>query len=262
MALVETEAIVLRTYNLAEADRIVVCLSRRAGLIRGVAGGSRRLKNKFGAAFEPFTLINLNYYQKENQELVSFRHAEIVRSSFNLLADPVKLSGLSYMIELIIEFSPPYQENETLFRMVKACIDSVLAAPEDLQSVLRYFEIWLLRLEGFLPDVKRCADCHRSFVPGEKVFIASDQGFRCVDCMSGTQQPIPKKLHEQLLAALRLAPGPFAIEARTVPERSKRQLASLMQQMIGRVLERQLKTRPSYVLPTLEREPGSARLKD
>src|SRR4029079_10951401 len=48
MALTETEALVLRTYNLAEADKIVVCLSRSHGLIRGVAKGCRKLKNRFG----------------------------------------------------------------------------------------------------------------------------------------------------------------------------------------------------------------------
>src|SRR5438034_1959122 len=159
MALVETEALVLRTYNLAEADKIVVCLSRASGLVRGVAKGCRRLKNRFGAALEPFTLINLNYYQKENQELVSIRQAEILRSNFNLLSDPVTLSGLAYMGDLVVDFSPPYQANDNLFRMVKACVEAGSGFPEDLQAVLRYFEVWLLRLEGFLPDVKRCAEC-------------------------------------------------------------------------------------------------------
>jgi len=84
MGLVETEALILRTYNLAEADKIVVCLTRNAGLIRAVARGSRRIKNRFGAALEPFTLLNVAYYQKENQELVSLRQVEIVQSHFDL----------------------------------------------------------------------------------------------------------------------------------------------------------------------------------
>src|SRR5882672_11930573 len=88
MALTETEALVLRTYNLAEADKIVVCLTRNEGLVRGVARGSRRVKNRFGAALEPFTLLHLTYYQKETQELVSMRQAEIVKSNFNLFRDP------------------------------------------------------------------------------------------------------------------------------------------------------------------------------
>jgi DNA repair protein RecO (recombination protein O) len=246
MALVDTEAIVLRTYNLAEADKICVCLSRACGLIRGVASGSRRLKNRFGAALEPFTLINLSYYQKENQELVSFREVEILRSSFDFLSDPVSLSGLAYMGDLIVEFSPPYQANENLFRMVKACVEAILATPEDLQLVLRYFEVWILRLEGFLPDVKRCADCHRIFVTGEAVFIGSGQALRCRSCGPGEGHVLSRSLHAQLLASLKLGPAVFASEARKASAKTKRELAQLTRQLIGQALERELKTRPSY----------------
>src|SRR4030095_6853646 len=108
MGLTETEALILRTYNLAEADKIVVCLTRSAGLVRGVARGSRRLKNKFGAALEPFTVLHLTYYQKENQELCSIRDVAISRSHFDLLSDPQILSALAYMGDLIVEFSPPH----------------------------------------------------------------------------------------------------------------------------------------------------------
>ena len=55
MRLVTTDAIVLRSYNLAESDRIVLCLTRSSGLIRAVAKGARRMKSRFGAALEPFT---------------------------------------------------------------------------------------------------------------------------------------------------------------------------------------------------------------
>jgi len=258
MPLVETEALVLRTYNLAEADKIVVCLSRAAGLIRGVAKGCRKLRNRYGAAFEPFTLVNLSYYQKENQELVSFRHAEILKSNFNLSSDPETLSGLAYMGDLVVEFSPPYQANENLFRMVKACLEAVAETPEDLSWVLRYFEIWLLKLEGFLPDVKRCADCHRALV-GENVFLTPDHSFHCRSCSSGGAHSLSKKVHAQLLAMLKLGPGSFAVASRETPVQANRELAQLTQQMIARVLEREMRTRPSYVPPRFGASPEDAR---
>ena len=59
MGLIEAEGIVLRSYNLAEADKIVVCLTRHAGVVRTVARGARRLKSRFGAGLEPFTIIAL-----------------------------------------------------------------------------------------------------------------------------------------------------------------------------------------------------------
>ena len=81
MALVNTDAIELRTYNLAEADRIAVCLTRSAGLVRAVAKGARKMKSRFGAALEPFTLIRLAFYERENRELVSISSAEILTNS-------------------------------------------------------------------------------------------------------------------------------------------------------------------------------------
>jgi DNA repair protein RecO (recombination protein O) len=163
MAITETEALVLRTYNLAEADKIVVCLTRNAGLVRGVAKGSRRIKNRFGAALEPFTLLNISYYEKENQELVFMRHVEILKSHFNLSRDPDVLTGLAYMGDLVVEFSPPHQTNDKLFRMVNACLAAITSGPQDLQLIIRYFEIWILRLEGFL------AGCFAQPVLKEKV---------------------------------------------------------------------------------------------
>ena len=118
MALLETEAIVLRSYNLGEADKIVVCLTRGTGLVRAVARGSRKLRNRFGAALEPLTVINITCYFKENQELITLRQAEILKSHFNLTAQPETLSGLAYIGDLITEFAPPYRPNEKLFRMV------------------------------------------------------------------------------------------------------------------------------------------------
>src|SRR5918911_2597388 len=182
MALFETEALILRTYNLAEADKIVVCLSRSAGLIRGVAKGCRKLKNRFGASLEPFTLINLTYYETEHRELVSFSQTEILKSRFNLSGNTSLLTGFSYMGDLLIDFSPPHQANDNLYRMALACFEAAAESPADLEAVLRYFEVWLLKIEGFLPDLKTCANCHRAFNGEETIYFGNDQLFRCLDC--------------------------------------------------------------------------------
>src|SRR6058998_1012440 len=108
MALVNTEAIVLRTYNLAEADRIVLCLTRSAGLVRAVARGARRMRSTFGAALEPFTLIRLAFYEKENRELVTITDAEILKSHFVLAGRLEAAEVLAYMGELVSEFAPPH----------------------------------------------------------------------------------------------------------------------------------------------------------
>jgi DNA repair protein RecO (recombination protein O) len=246
MGLCETEALVLRTYNLAEADKIVVSLTRANGLVRAVAQGCRRLKNRFGAALEPFTLLQITYYQKENQDLASLRQTEILKSHFHLSSDAETLAGLAYMADLVIEFSPPYQANEKLFRMVKACLDAVNSSPGDLQSVLRYFEIWLLKLEGFLPDIKRCAECHLTFEENRLAFVGSDLVLRCRPCSHGTGTVLSDKLHRQLRATQKLAPCVFAEESREVPIKTLRELGELTHSLLGRVLERQPRMRSTF----------------
>ena len=234
----ETEALILRTYNLAEADKIVVCLTRSAGLIRGVAKGCRKLKNRFGASLEPFTLVNLSYYEKENRELVSFRQTEILKSHFNLSSDASILTALAYMGDLLTDFSPPHQANDTLFRMAVACVEAISETPSDLQAILRYFEVWLLKIEGFLPDLRRCAECHRAFTNDEAVFMATDLALRCRDCSGSKGTVMSKALHAHLRSSEKLAPARFAKEAREVPTQTRRELGELTHQLIGRVLER------------------------
>ncbi len=246
MGLCETEALVLRTYNLAEADKIVVSLTHANGLVRAVARGCRRLKNRFGAALEPFTLLQITYYQKENQDLVSLRQAEILKSHFHLSSDAETLTGLAYMADLVIEFSPPHQANEKLFRMVKACLQAVAASPGDLQTVLRYFEIWLLKLEGFLPDIKRCAVCHLTFDENRIAFVGSDLVLRCRLCSQGMGTALSDKLHRQLRATQKLAPWVFAEESREVPAKTLRELAELTHSLLGRALERQPRVRSTF----------------
>ena len=245
MAVFDTEALILRSYNLAEADKIVVCLSRSAGLIRGVAKGCRKLKNRFGAALEPFTLVNLTYYEKENRELVSFRQVEILKSRFNLSSNATMLTGFSYMGDLLIDFSPPHQANDNLFRMAIACFEAASETPDDLDAVLRYFEVWLLKLEGFLPDLRTCANCHKAFSDEEAAYLGSELSLRCLQCSSGRGGLVSRRLHTQLRTMEKLSPAKFAEGARGVSKETKREMAELTFQIIGRVLERMPRIRPA-----------------
>src|SRR6185295_3335458 len=239
MALVDTEALILRTYNPAEADKIVVCLSKAAGLVRGVAKGCRKLRNRFGASLEPFTIVRLTYYERENQELVSIRQTEILKSNFNLSSDPTIVTGLAYLGDLLIEFSPPHQANELLFRMASACFDAIGETPDDLQSIIRYFEVWILKIEGFMPDLKACGECNRPFVSEESLYISSfDMVFRCRGCSNGRGGAVSTLLHAHLRTTEKLSPAKFAVGSREVPQKTKREFAELTHQLIGRVLER------------------------
>jgi len=244
MGLVETEAIVLRSYNLAEADKIVVCLTKQAGVVRTVAHGAKRLKSRFGAALEPFTIIALTYFEKEGRELVSLRQAEIIRSFFGLSSNGEAVASLAYMSELVMEFAPPHEPNERLFRMVRAVLEAVASSPEDLPMLIRYFEIWTLRLAGFLPDLRTCAECSTKF-GAESIYLNAEFKARCGLCSKRLGKEFSQAAHHHLRSAQRLSPSEFAVSTRDIAQGSINELADLSQGLIGRVLERQPRSRPS-----------------
>src|SRR5262245_14382931 len=157
MPLQKTEAFVLRTYALKEADKICVFLTKEHGKVRGVAHGARKLKSRFGSALEPFTEVALTYFEKEGRELVSISTCDIIHSHFERAARDVETaSAFSYMAELLTEFLPDHEPNEKLYRLVVATLEAIEQEP-NVTLVLRYFEAWLLKLVGFFPDLSRCA---------------------------------------------------------------------------------------------------------
>lgn len=189
MALVETECLVVKTYNLAEADRIAVLLTRDHGVIRGVAKGAKRLKSRFGSALEPFSVLRIEYFEKETSDLVSLQKVDLVASNFFAASDPQFLQKFSYLAELIITFSPPNDPNEVLYRMVRACVETAAGNPEALDAVVVYFESWLLRLAGFLPDWTRCEICGRQLSEDEPLGVMPDMHLHCGTC----RRPVPER---------------------------------------------------------------------
>jgi DNA repair protein RecO (recombination protein O) len=241
MPLVHTEALILRTYNLADADRIVLCLTRSAGLIRAVAKGARRMKSRFGAALEPFTLVKLIFHEKENRELVTISQVDIVKSHFALAGDQGAANALAYIGELVVEFAPPHEVNEKLFRMVVACVDAISAVPREVELVARYFEVWLLRLAGFWPDLRSCADCHEPVSAGG-LYLNAEGRPRCHPCSRGTGAAVTREVHEVLLATQRLPPSEFARYYGNLAPGVREQLADMTHRLVVRVLERPPRT--------------------
>lgn len=150
MPLYTADALVLRTYKLAEADRIVVFLTRDRGKKRGVAPHARRPRSRFTGALEPLTEIRVAYFEKERRELVNLNYAETVRTPLRD-ANPESLAYTHYFAELIDAWAADADADERLFRLGCAVLDA-LAAGTPADALARYFECWLLRLQGVYPD--------------------------------------------------------------------------------------------------------------
>lgn len=208
MALVETEAIILRNVKLGEADKIVVALTKQEGVVRGVAKGARKLKSKYGAGLEPFTVVRLTFYEKESRELVSISEAEILKSYFSLTRDDAVFTTLERMAGMLLEFAPLRAPDERFFRMIRACLEALEQGPEDAPSVALYGEVWVLRLSGFLPDLTRCASCRINLERDQKgAFLSAGSALVCTRCSNGQGLFLDREALTLLTSALKNSPS-------------------------------------------------------
>lgn len=236
MGLVETEGLILKTYSLAEADKIVVLLTQNEGLVRGVAKGAKRLKSRFGGGLEPFSIINLTYFQKEERELVSISHVELVKSYFESASEPQFLQKFAYLVDLLTEFAPPHDPNENLYRMAKVCLETAAENPESLDGIALYFELWILRLGGYLPNWNQCDNC-KNILPAE-----ADAGLQinfhllCRTCRkTGSGWQISPQQREIFGAAQRLSPSKFVEYSKNSSE-DVREVSNILRRLISQIL--------------------------
>lgn len=243
MPLHKTEAFLLRTYALKEADKICVFLTKDQGKLRGVAHGARKLRSRFGSALEPFTEVALSYFQKEGRELVSVSGCDILHSHFERGARDVETAGaFSYMAELLTEFLPDHEPNERLYRLVAATLEAIEGEEGDLTQLLRYFESWLLKLAGFFPDTSRCVACEEAISADEPVFLTEEGTPRCAACGGGKGFSVDADLRSVIGEMFRLHPTAFARK----PIRTEHlvKVGDINYQIIRHALERDLRSRP------------------
>src|SRR5216684_5438703 len=162
MPLHTTDALILRTYKLGESDRLVVFLTRDRGKKRGVAKNARQSRRRFGGALEPLTHGRVSYLERERRDLVSLHYVEALRSPLSAV-DGEALGYVSYFAELIDEWAQEADPNETLFRLGASMVEAIgIGVP--IEPLARYFEYWLLRLQGVYQADAGLSDEARAFL--------------------------------------------------------------------------------------------------
>src|SRR5438093_10771147 len=157
MPLYTTDALILRTYKLGESDRIVVFLTRDRGKKRGVAKNARQSRRRFGGALEPLTCGRVAYEERERRDLVRLDYVAPTRSPLSA-TDAEALGYVGYFAELIDEWAPDADPNESLFRLGASMVEA-MAAGVPIDPLARYFEYWLMRLQGaYEPDQRLSPD--------------------------------------------------------------------------------------------------------
>ena len=200
MALKESEAIVLRTYPLRESDLLVTLFTRLEGKVKGVARAAKKSKRRFGGALEPLTYVRAFYDDREGQELARLNSFEVIESPLASEISYPRAVALGHVAELLDELLPDREASDAVFRLARSVLQE-LRGPA-LWMPLTYFELWMTRLMGFLPEFSECVVCGRSLNGSRAFWHALADGLVCAEdkrLASSEMSPESRRIAAQML---------------------------------------------------------------
>jgi DNA repair protein RecO (recombination protein O) len=238
MSVLNSEAVVLRTWPVHESDLIVSFFTRDYGRLKGVAKAALKSRKRFGGALEPMTLAQAWFAERPQQELVRLDQLEIVRSPLSAPVDHTRMAVLSFFAEVIDETLPEKDRQETVFRLLVSVLDQTKV--EQPWMPLTYFSLWMTRLMGLLPDIGHCIVCGEAFHADEISFSSYIDGLFCGPHRNGSANALTADSWQLAQRMLRAPVATFAGEA--WPRRRGQDLRRFTVQMLERHLERKLKS--------------------
>jgi DNA repair protein RecO (recombination protein O) len=245
------EGVVLRHSDWGEADRLVWLYTLELGKVRAIAKGVRKPRSRKAGHLEPFTRATV--LLARGREIPIVTQADTVDPYLALRDDLLRATYASYAVELLDRFTYEEGENRSLYHLL---VDTLarLVRLDDLDFVLHYYEIRLLDLMGFRPQLFECANCGKEILPQDQYFSALQGGALCPQC--GLQLSGSRPISMNALKYMRhFQRSNFteARRARLTPELN-REIEILMQHYLTYLLERNLNT-PVF-LRRIRKDPG------
>ncbi len=173
------DALILKHQDYGEADRIMVVFSKEQGKVRAIAKGVRKLNSRKAGHLEPFTHSHI--FLARGRDMPIITQAQTIDPFNGLRCDLVKIGYTSYVIELIDRFSSEDGENYLLFQLLLETIGRIENF-DDLFTPIRYFELQLLELQGFKPELFSCVKCKKTIQAEDQYFSAELGGVLCPGC--------------------------------------------------------------------------------
>jgi len=238
MALANSEALILQCRELGEQDKLVTYFSRDRGLMKGVAKGARKFGSRFGSSLEPMSHVKIFIYEKERRDLVTISNCDLIESFFEIQKDLKSTFTLSYFAELTGELFPLYTSEDNLFRLLITTLQAIKKGG-DISFLSAYFETWILKFSGLLPDFTRCRKC-RSAVRENSWLAPNKDGALCSRCASRKQEMWSPDLNEILIWIKKNPPPPNPVENFT--EETVERLRRILQNILVFHLEREPKS--------------------
>jgi DNA repair protein RecO (recombination protein O) len=242
MPLKQSEAIVLRTYPLREADLLVTLFTRAEGKIKGVAKSAKRSRKRFGGALEPLTCVRAYWQDRAGSDLSRLESCDVLLSPLSAPMDYPRLVALAHIAEMLDELLPGGEPNDGIFRLAWAVLQSLESGP--IWLPIAYFDLWMLRLMGFLPPLDQCIDCAAPLAGQPAFFHALRDGLTCQHHrrIASSEMSIESR---SLAARIFRSPVERLIEqqgAEPTPAARLADLRKFLMQIIHRHLDRHLQT--------------------
>lgn len=245
MPLHESEAIVLQSYPLGEADRLVSFFSRTMGRMRGVAAGARRPKSRFGSTLERLSHIRIWFFERETRELVRINQCEMIESFLDAFHDYASSVALALFSEVTQAVLPDKEVADANFRLLLLCAQTVKRTGK-VEPALAYFALWTVKLGGWLPSLDACSRCGRALRASGEVnqpayFLASASAIVCADC----RRPGMRSISPVALSAAQrmLSERLDRLAQDSVTSRAARDVSEIMLDVIEHQIDRKLTSR-------------------
>jgi DNA repair protein RecO (recombination protein O) len=232
-----TEAVILRRQNLGEADRLLTVYSKDRGKLRVVAKGVRRPRSRKAGHLEPFTRVQLMLARGRELDIIT--QADSIDPYSSICSDLMRLGQAAYVVELLDAFTIDRDENSALFRLLVNTLER-LSVGADLEIVLRYYELRLLELSGYRPELFRCLGCGEEVRPEDQFFSPQAGGVICKRC--GQDRTGVRHISLNALKVLRYYQrNTFAyVSSVSIRAKTHEELRALMEEYLSYILERKL----------------------
>jgi DNA repair protein RecO (recombination protein O) len=239
----KTEAIVLRTMDLGEADRVLTVLTPRRGKLRIIGKGVRRPRSRLGGGLEPLSDVQLVLAVGRTFDVVT--SVSIEDPHLGLRDDLEATAAAWYLVELADRFCEGSAESHDAFRLLAQGL-TALDAPAGAvarDTVARWYELHLLDAMGFRPELTRCLECGATIEPAGNAFSPVAGGVLCPACGGAALGARPIGV-DALKVMRHLQRSDLTTVLRlTVPRPTAREVERLLHATISAVLERELRSR-------------------
>ena len=175
-----TRAFVLGTSPFNEQDKLVHLLTVNRGTLKAIAPGALKNRNRFGSLLELFTEVEFQYYWKEDKEMVTLSKGDLVKSHFSTVSSPENIFYFYLVSEILLRFVPYNHRDNRIYRLVRALLETRVQGIE-MNRLLLYFLIWILRIEGMMFNPEICHNCFEKNI--RQAWVRIDfRGILCSRC--------------------------------------------------------------------------------